>query len=441
MTRLSRRSLFAVGAAAGASLLAGCGGGTPEPEIPPLPGGGTTAGATPAERAVWRLTGSPLVPPTGSGDLDGLTVAVSDLFAVAGQQIGAGNPTWLGQAPRESTTAAALTRLLGAGAALRGLTQTDDLGYGHSGVNDHYGTPPNPAAEQQLPGGSTSGAAAAVAGGDATAAIGSDTGASVRIPAAYQGLCAFTPTRGAVSTAGLLPLSPTLDTVGWLAGDIATLARVATASVPKAAARRLDRAVTSPGVNAVASADVHAAMTTALAGWKGTGLPALTEQDLDIAALPDWYDAVTTVIGHEAWKQFGTFVSQAPAAVGGEARDNLAAAGRVTESAYTRARTTLDDAAAAVTEYLGERVLVLPTTATTAPSRTNGGTASDDYRNALRSTGLLTSIATVAGLPTVTMRLKSATPAPVGLCLVAPAGRDLDLLEVARQVQGSGLVR
>ncbi|MGW0172422.1 amidase family protein [Rhodococcus sp. NPDC003322] len=437
---LSRRSLLTAGTFAGAALLAGCGGGTTEPEVPPLPGGGTTAGTTPADRAVWRVSGEPLVTPTGQGGLDGRAVAVSDLFAIAGQQIGAGNPRWLAQAAPQSSTAAAVTSLLGAGASLAGLTQTDDLGYGHSGINDHYGTPPNPAADQQLPGGSSSGAATAVSAGDAAVGLGSDTGGSVRIPAAWQGLFAFTPTRGVVPTGGMLPLSPTLDTVGWLAGDVATLAAAVTASVPAGADRPLERAVTSPGVNAIASADVLAAMTTALAGWKGGGLPALTEQDLDIGALPDWYDAVTTVIGYEAWKQFGAFVTEAPSALSGEPRDNFTAAGTITESAYTRARATLDEAAVAVTAYLADRVLVLPTTATTAPERT-GGTASDAYRNAMRSTGMLTAIATVAGLPTATLPVKSTAPAPVGLCLVAPTGRDRDLLDVARRLQGSGLIR
>ena len=87
------------------------------------------------------------------------------------------------------------------------------------------------------------------------------------------------------------------------------------------------------------------------------------------------------------------------------------------------------------------RVLVLPTTAATAPARSGGTITSDAYRNAMRSTAMLTSIATVAGMPTATLPVKSAATAPVGLCLVGPTGRDLDLLDVARRLQGSGLIR
>lgn len=439
MTRLSRRSLFALGAAAGASVIAGCGDDTADPAVPPLPGGDTAAGS-PADRAVWRVTGSPLVSPTGSGDLDGIELAVSDLFAVAGQQIGAGNPTWLAQAPREGTTAAAVARLLGAGAQVRGLTQVDDLGYGHSGVNDHYGTPPNHAATQCLPGGSTSGAAAAVGGG-AAAGLGSDTGGSVRIPAAFQGLYGFTPTRGAVPLDGMLPLSPTLDTVGWLSGDLAVLSRVVTAAVPAGAGTGLDRAVTAPGVNAIAAPAVLAETKKALAAWKGS-VPTLTEQDLDIGALPDWYDAVATVIGYEAWRQFGTFVSPAPAVLGEEPRDNFATAATISESAYRRARTTVDTAARTVTDYLGERVLVLPATASTPPSRSGVlATTSQEYRNAVRATGMLLSIATVAGLPTATLPMTATGDVPIALALVGPAHRDLDLLEVTHRVRAVGVVR
>lgn len=437
---LSRRALLTTGAAACTTLLAGCADAA-DPAIPPLPGGTGSAGTSPAARAVWRLSGAPMLPPTGSGPLEGMTVAASDLFAVAGQRVGAGTPRWLAQAPVEPATASVLVALLGAGASLAGLTGTDDLGYGHSGVNDHYGTPPNPAAADALPGGSSSGAAAAVASGEATVGLGRDTDGSVRIPAAWQGLFGFTASRGAVSTTGMLPLSPTLDTVGWLAGDLETLTAAAAACVPATATRPLDRAVTSPGVNAIASANVLAATTATLAGWRGADLPALAEQDLDIGALPDWYDAVAAVAGYEAWQRFGAFVAEAPAAFGAEPRDNLASAARVTESAYRRALAALDEAAVAVRAQLGDRVLVLPAAASTAPSLAGGVTSSDGYRDMLRATAMLTSIATVAGLPTVTLPVPAAPRAPVGLCLVGPVGRDLDLLEVARRLRDSGLTR
>ncbi|MFC9786179.1 amidase family protein [Rhodococcus sp. NPDC127528] len=438
MADLSRRRFLAVGVA-GAALLAGCSEAT-NPGVPPLPGGTPTT-PTPAQKATWRVQGAPLVPSTGSGALDGLTVAVTDLFAVAGQKIGAGSPQWLAQAQAEAGNAEAVARLLGAGAAVAGLAQTDDLGYGHSGVNDHYGTPPNVVSEERLPGGSTSGAAAAVAGSEASIGLGADTGGSVRIPAAYQGLFGFVASRGAVPTAGLLPLSPTLDTVGWVAANIADLDKAVTASVPRTPARELTAAVTAPGVNAIATGGALAATKTALASWRTSDLPTLTDRDFDIAALPDWYDAVTTVVGYEAWKRYGDFLSGTLSGLSGEARENFATASRTSEEAYQRARTQLDTAASAVRSYLGDNVLVLPTTATQAPDKSDGDLSGETYANTMRSTGMLLSIATVAGLPTATVPLKTADKIPAGLCLVGPAGRDLDLLALAHRVQGSGFVR
>ncbi|MFC4605695.1 amidase family protein [Rhodococcus kronopolitis] len=435
MTDLSRRAFLSIGAATGAAaLLGGCGDDAADPGVPPLPGGGPAATATPASRATWRVQGSPLVTATGSGALDGKSVAVTDLFAVAGQQVGAGNPRWLAQAPVESRTAPAVAALLAAGATVTGLAQTDDLGYGHSGANDLTGTPPNVAAPERLPGGSTSGAGSAAADGAVSLGLGPDTDGSVRIPAAYQGLYGCSATRGAVSTDGMVGLSTTLDTVGWLGADLDVLAEAVAASVPATPARPLTAAVTSRGLVAVADAPVQAATNAALAAWRTADLPRLADENFDIGALPDWYEAVATVVAYEAWQRHGAFVAAASTSLSAEPRENFGQAGRTSEASYRRASDTLAGAAAAVHAFLGDRVLVLPTTASPAPPRSDGDLSGETYRNTMRSTGMLTAVATVAGLPTVTVPLRTAEKNPVGLCLVGPAGRDLDLLALASAV-------
>ncbi len=138
---------------------------------PPRHGDGGTAGVpradvpAPAEThpAVWRVVGDPLVAAADGGALSGTRVAVKDLFAVAGHAIGAGNPAWLREAPVEPAHAAAVEALLRAGADVTGIARTDELAYGLSGLNTHYGMPPNPAAPGRVPGGSSSGSASAVA--------------------------------------------------------------------------------------------------------------------------------------------------------------------------------------------------------------------------------------------------------------------------------------
>jgi Asp-tRNA(Asn)/Glu-tRNA(Gln) amidotransferase A subunit family amidase len=151
--------------------------------------------------------------PAGS-PLAGLAVSVKDLFDVAGQTTSAGSLV-LRQAPAARQDSAAVARLRAAGAAFIGRTNMSEFAFSGVGVNPHHGTPANPTYTDQarIPGGSSSGAAVSVATGAAFIGLGSDTGGSVRIPAALQGLVGFKNTARLVPADGALPLSTTLDTV------------------------------------------------------------------------------------------------------------------------------------------------------------------------------------------------------------------------------------
>ena len=190
-----------------------------------------------SDPSIWREHGTPLLPPLGSGplgseSLQGRTVAVKDLFAVAGFPTGAGNPTWLAQAEPEPADAWAVRALRAAGAAIAGIAQTDELAFSLSGANAHYGTPPNTAAPGLVTGGSSSGPAAAVAAGQADIGLGTDTAGSVRVPASVCGLFGMRPTHGAVPADGVLHLAPSFDTVGWLTADASLLAAVGSVLLP-----------------------------------------------------------------------------------------------------------------------------------------------------------------------------------------------------------------
>ncbi|PZQ63296.1 MAG: amidase [Phenylobacterium zucineum] len=172
-------------------------------------------------------------PPLFGEDGDGPTVAVKDLIDVAGVPTGGGARTPLDPNPAEH--ARVVERLLHGGYSIVGKTQTVELAYGGWGTNRAVGAPWNPwdANVHRAPGGSSSGSAVAVAAGLCDAALGSDTGGSVRIPAAVCGVVGLKPGRGLVSLKGVHPLSPALDTVGALARDVPTAARVlATISGP-----------------------------------------------------------------------------------------------------------------------------------------------------------------------------------------------------------------
>src|SRR5215469_4545990 len=160
------------------------------------------------------------------GPLSGLTFAAKDLFDVAGVVTGAGNHDWARTNPIPQRHAWAVQTLLDAGASLIGKTITDEVSLGILGENAFDGTPLNTAAPDRVPGGSSSGSAAAVAGGLCDTALGTDTGGSVRVPASFCGLFGIRPTHGRLNLAGMAAQAPASDTTGWFARDADTFARV-----------------------------------------------------------------------------------------------------------------------------------------------------------------------------------------------------------------------
>src|SRR5271170_7213345 len=151
------------------------------------------------------------IPGRGDGPLAGLSFAVKDVFDIAGERVGAGNPDFLRDQKPASTTAPVVQKLLDVGAAMAGKTHCDELCFSLEGQNEHYGTPVNPNAPGRIPGGSSSGSASAVAGKLVDFALGTDTGGSVRLPASFCGLYGLRTTHGRVSRQGMVPLSSSFD--------------------------------------------------------------------------------------------------------------------------------------------------------------------------------------------------------------------------------------
>ncbi|HWK71664.1 MAG TPA: amidase [Burkholderiaceae bacterium] len=157
--------------------------------------------------------------------IEGLPISIKDLFDVAGETTLAGS-TVLKAAPAAAGSAVVVRRLLGAGAVLVGKTNMTEFAFSGLGLNPHYGTPASPwdRAAGRIPGGSSSGAGVSVADGMSVAAIGTDTGGSVRIPSAFCGLAGFKPTARRVPGQGALPLSFSLDSIGPLAASVSCCA-------------------------------------------------------------------------------------------------------------------------------------------------------------------------------------------------------------------------
>lgn len=375
------------------------------------------------DRTIWRVVGDPLVRGAAAGPLAGARVAVKDLFDVAGQVAGAGNPAWEREAPVAARHAAAVAALLDAGAVVTGIARTDEFAYSISGRNPHTGTPPNGAAPDRMPGGSTSGPAAAVATGLADLALGTDTAGSIRVPASYQGLWGLRTTHGLVPRHGLLPLAQSFDTVGWLARDAATVRAAAVATIPG----------NGPPLGGVVFACVGTLLDAARPATRKAFLRWSDAAGIDAVPighppLADLAETLRVVQAAEAWRNHGAWVRAHRDTIGADVLARFDAAAAVTAGEEAPARSRLARLRSAVRAALGGRILCLPAVPGPAPPRT----ASDADLQATRTATLrMTAVAGIGGLPAVSAPFLTVDGAPVGVCLVGPAGSDVALLDLA----------
>ncbi|PPI21018.1 DUF3225 domain-containing protein [Rathayibacter sp. AY1B1] len=372
----------------------------------------------PLDPRVWRAVGAPLVPAAGSGPLDGLDVAVKDLFAIEGQRIGAGVPALLASAPIEAATAPAVAQLLAAGASVRGIAQTDEFAYSIAGRNSGYGTPPNPAVPGAIPGGSSSGPATAVSFGQAAVGLATDTAGSIRVPASYQGLWGLRTTHGAVPVEGLLPLAPSFDTVGWLTRDLGTLRRVAEVCLPSGPPVR--GLAVAPALLGGVDAAVRAAFRAAVEG--------LSADEVVLPPVAEMLGAFRLVQAAEAWRSSGSWVAAHPGVLAADVQARFDAASLVDEQTEAAARARVAGFREALDRALERRVLLLPSASSVAPALDASAEAIDAARTATLG---LTCVAGIGGYPALSVPRLSVDGAPAGLCLVGPRGSDLALLELA----------
>ncbi|MGP4113972.1 amidase [Streptomyces sp. 4N509B] len=438
-----RRTFLGLATAAGAAALlsatgtAGSAAAAAPARRPGSAGGaGSVGGVTEPDPTVWREYGRPLVPPSSRGPLRGLDVAVKDLFAVEGHRIGAGNPAWLAQSEPETASAPAVAALLAAGASVAGIARTDEFAYSLAGTNGHYGTPPNPQAPERISGGSTSGPASAVSLRQADIALGTDTGGSVRIPASYQGLYGIRPTHGAVSTAGLLPLAPSFDTVGWLTRDAATLRAVGEVLLPgggRSSRAAASEVLLSQELVDVADPEVASSVRRAVARWRAADLPSVRGVRFDASVLPEWVRAFQTRQAVEAWRYWGPWISEHWDTLNPDVRSRFERAATYTEDDLTAADAVLREARGRLDEVLGDRVLLLPSASSVAPTREEASIGGPVIEAARAQTFQLTCIAGITGRCAVSVPVRGANgrTAPRGLCLVGPRGGDRGLLDLA----------
>ena len=377
---------------------------------------------------VWRVVGTPLTYGT-DGPLAGETIAVKDLFAVEGFATGGGVPAFLAEQKPATHTAPAVTQLLSSGASVTGIARTDEFAYSIAGRNPHYGTPPNPSVPGGIPGGSSSGPASAVALGQASIGLGTDTGGSIRVPASYLGLWGLRTTHGAVSRDGLLPLAPSFDTVGWLTRSAAVLRGAASASLDPAAQVGAVGFAVDRRLLSLAEPAVAAALAAALDGLDVT--------EVDLGDVDHLFETFRTVQAAEAWRSHGAWIEAHPGSLGEEIAARFAWASTITAAAESAARSDLVVARERIEAALGDTVLVLPSASSIAPSATADAATIERVR---AGTLRLTCIAGLTGRPGLSVPMLSVPqsgavqPAPVGLCLVGPRYSDLALIDLAEML-------
>ena len=370
-----------------------------------------------------HLAGAP------AGPLKGIRFAAKDLFDVAGHVTGCGNPDWLASHGPATVTAPAVAQMLAAGAELVGKTITDELAYSLNGQNFHYGTPVNVNAPGRIPCGSSSGSAAAVAGGAADSALGSDTGGSVRVPASVCGIYGIRPSHGRVSLEGVNPLAPSFDTVGWFARESGLMERVGavllgedTANLVAGAARISDAfALAEPTVRATIEPLV--ARAEAMLGRR---------PPVEIGGLGEWMVAFRKLQAREIWEVHGPWIEKVHPRFGPEVAARMEWARSVASQPAGDEADRRRAFAARMAAVLGSiGILLLPTAPDIAPLRGLEGASSQSFRDRTLST---TCIASLARLPQVNIPAGRVNGCPVGLSLIGPRGSDRALLRLAVQL-------
>jgi aspartyl-tRNA(Asn)/glutamyl-tRNA(Gln) amidotransferase subunit A len=386
----------------------------------------------PVLNAFVQIDAAPL-PPTSAGVLGGLPYAAKDMFQTASHRPcgGFGDAGDLGIAG----TSDLLERLGAAGADLVGFTNMTELAYEPSGFNATRGRVKNPWNLDFIAGGSSSGSAAAVASGTVVAALGSDTGGSLRIPAHACGVTAWKPTHGLVSARGAMPLAPTLDSIGLLARSAEDILELAPLMAELPASRDIPRAVVLEDVVAECLPIVRRALADATAALAGCGVA--------IAHRP----GLTAV---EAIDRHALIVMQGESARVHRARLDDAA---ITPVLRRRLAKGLEIADAELADSVGARarlardfedqvlggadVAVLPVMAILTPHAAECDPGSDRFSpRTLYALSRFTRFVNMLGFPAV------ALPAgfddhglPIGVQIVGRAGSDLALLDLVRHVQ------
>jgi len=365
--------------------------------------------------------------------LSDLKYAAKDIFDVAGFVTGGGNPDWKATHPPADQHAWIVETLFNAGATMVGKTHTDELTRGILGENAHYGTPINSRALGRVPGGSSSGSAAAVAGGLVDFALGSDTGGSVRIPASFCGLWGLRPTHDRIPLEGILKQASSYDTIGWFTRDAATYAQVAQVvfqtSIPDTSPTRI---IIAQDLFDEADENVSAALlpiAEKIAAMVGSS----TTVKLAPNGLAEWSAQQNVLQSKEAWDTVKDWVDQVNPRFSFWVSERYQFAINLTDAQIDEAAAVRDSLRIRMDEVFADGgFLCLPTAVVPAPLRGLPASAKKDVQSRLSR---LTCIAGTTGRPQLSMPLGEVNGMPVGISIMGDRGSDEQLIGFACRVE------
>ncbi len=375
------------------------------------------------------------------GPMDGVVVTIKDLFDVKGEVTRAGSKVLASRGKPATSDAAIVSRLREAGAVIVAKTNMTEFAYSGLGANPHFGTPGNPADRKRAPGGSSSGAAVAVADGIGEIAIGTDTGGSTRIPAALCGIVGFKPTVRRVPRTGAFPLSYTFDSIGPIARSVAAC------ELADAVMAGENTAPQTPiALNEVRVGLVQGYLLEGMDDIVGTAFPKAVEklqskwksaEELTLAPLDIMHEVNHRggIAPPEAYSVHRDLLKEAGEGVDPNVRLRLLRSENVNAADYIQNLRDRERAVAAMDALFDKfDVLAMPTTPIVAPTLAEIATMetfNSKNMRMLRNTSIW-NFFDVCG---ISLPIKLGNQLPVGLMLIGRHGNDRNLLRIAKSVE------
>jgi len=389
--------------------------------------------AQPAEAHCW-VPDSFALPATGAGPLDGRAMAVKDMFAIEGHVSSFGLARWRETHSPAAGTAPVIRALLAAGASIAGLAKLDQIAWSIVGNVGEGTAPVNPVYPDRFTCGSSSGPASAVAAGLAEIGIGSDTGGSIRAPAAACGLFGLRPTHGVIDIEGALPLAPSFDTVGILTRNLRLLEHVLSVIGARQDGPAVFRRVVVPAdvLDSVSTAAADAVRNVAADLAHEAGCQ-LAHADLGEVLNGDVVDLFARLQSREVWAAHGPWLAQHADALAPDVIQRVLRARELSGTPADADRRGWQEFRAGLDDRLpADSVAVLPVLEDLPLPRDASGEEILTFRSRALT---YTAPGSLSGRPELVIPARhAATGLYVGVGLLGPLGSDAALVRVARQI-------